>query len=148
MSKIIYIKYHDENIEKAIKIKKGDWIDLRAAEDVTLNQWDYYEIPLGVSMRLPKNYEAYLAPRGSTFKKWGIIQVNSPGVIDNSFSGDADVWKMPVVALRDTKISRNDRICQFRINIKMGSVRFIIKQFLSNTSRGSFGSTGKANITI
>ena len=109
------IKYHNEEIEKIKKIDKGDWIDLRAAEKVELKQGEFALISLGVSMKLPDGYEAHLAPRSSTFKTWGIIQTNSIGVVDNSYSGNNDIWKMPAYATRNTVINVHDRICQFRI---------------------------------
>ena len=138
----LQIKYHNEEIEKIKKIDKGDWIDLRAAEKVELKQGDFALISLGVSMKLPDGYEAHLAPRSSTFKTWGIIQTNSIGVVDNSYSGNNDIWKMPVYATRDTVINVNDRICQFRIMPKMPTFDIEIVTNLGGPDRGGFGSTG------
>ena len=138
----LQIKYHNEEIEKIKKIDKGDWIDLRAAEKVELKQGDFALISLGVSMELPDGYEAHLAPRSSTFKTWGIIQTNSIGVVDNSYSGNNDIWKMPVYATRDTVINVNDRICQFRIMPKMPVVDVEEVDNLEGPDRGGFGSTG------
>ena len=121
---------------------KGDWIDLRAAEDVDMTAGDYYLIPLGVSMKLPEGYEAHVVPRSSTFKKWGIIQSNHMGVIDNSYSGSMDEWKFPAIALRTTHIHKNDRICQFRLVKNQEPVEFIKVDHLDDTNRGGFGSTG------
>ena len=138
----LQIKYHNEEIEKIKKIDKGDWIDLRAAEKVELKQGDFALISLGVSMKLPDGYEAHLAPRSSTFKTWGIIQTNSIGVVDNSYSGNNDIWKMPVYATRDTVINVNDRICQFRIMPKMPVLDVEETDNLEGPDRGGFGSTG------
>lgn len=138
----LQIKYHNEEIEKIKKIDKGDWIDLRAAEKVELKQGEFALISLGVSMKLPDGYEAHLAPRSSTFKTWGIIQTNSIGVVDNSYSGNNDIWKMPVYATRDTVINVNDRICQFRIMPKMPVVDVEEVDNLEGPDRGGFGSTG------
>ena len=138
----LQIKYHNEEIEKIKKIDKGDWIDLRAAEKVELKQGDFALISLGVSMKLPDGYEAHLAPRSSTFKTWGIIQVNSIGVVDNSYAGNNDIWKMPVYATRDTVINVNDRICQFRIMPKMPVLDVEEVDNLEGPDRGGFGSTG------
>ena len=138
----LQIKYHNEEIEKIKKIDKGDWIDLRAAEKVELKQGDFALISLGVSMKLPDGYEAHLAPRSSTFKTWGIIQTNSIGVVDNSYSGNNDIWKMPVYATRNTVINVNDRICQFRIMPKMPVVDVEEIDNLEGPDRGGFGSTG------
>lgn len=139
----IKIKYHNKNIEKIQKIAKGDWIDLRAAETVELKAGEFRLVSLGISMQLPEGYEALIAPRSSTFKRWGILQPNSPGVVDNSYCGDDDIWQMPVYATRDTVIEENDRICQFRIQEKMPDVTFTEVDTLGNDSRGGFGTTGK-----
>lgn len=141
--KNIEIKYHDDELVKLNYIDgKSDWIDLRSAEDVVLKKGEFKLISLGVSMKLPKGYEAHIVPRSSTFKNFGIIQVNSVGIVDYSYSGDKDIWKYPVLATRDTEIHKNDRICQFRIVENQPMVIFneVIK--LDDTNRGGFGSTG------
>lgn len=124
------------------KITKGDWIDLRANEDIEMKAGEFKLIPLGVAMKLPDGYEAIIAPRSSTFKKWHILQTNSIGVVDSSFSSDEDEWKFPAYAVEDTKISRGERICQFRIQQNMPTVEFDIVESLGGTARNAFGSTG------
>ena len=141
----IKVKYFTENIEKLAYIDgKSDWIDLRASEEVTLHAGDFAFIPLGVAMQSPDGFEAHLAPRSSTFATWGILQVNSVGVIDGSYCGDNDMWKMPVYATRDTVIHVNDRIAQFRIMKNQPKINFEQVEHLEGKDRGGFGSTGKA----
>ena len=137
----IRIKYQP-GVEPIEKLKVGDWIDLRAAETINLSPGEFKLIPLGVAMELPKGYEAHLIPRSSTFKKYGVIQTNSPGLIDESYCGDEDWWYMPVLAGQHTIIEKNDRICQFRIVKKMEEVEFEEVLFLGNENRGGHGSTG------
>lgn len=138
----IKIKYFDETLPKLEKLTVGDWIDLRASEDVELKQFEYKLIPLGVAMQLPEGFEANVVPRSSTFKNFGILQTNSFGVIDESYCGDNDQWHFPAIAMRDTVIKKGDRICQFRINRKMSEVEFIEVEVLGNEDRNGFGSTG------
>lgn len=138
----ILIKYHNPDIEKIQSLAIGDWIDLRAAEHVELHTGEFRLISLGVSMKLPEGYEAHIAPRSSSFSKWGFLQVNSVGVVDNSYSGTNDIWKLPVYATRDAVIEVNDRICQFRIMERMPQVTFREVAALDATDRGGFGSTG------
>lgn len=139
----ILIKYHNPNLVKIEKIEQGDWIDLRAAETVSLHPGEFKMISLGVSIQLPKGFEAHVVPRSSTFKNWGVLQTNSMGIIDESYCGDGDVWKMPVIAMRETTIQENDRICQFRVVRKMEEVELLEVETLENENRGGFGSTGK-----
>ena len=101
-------------------------------------------IRLGVGMILPEGYEAHVAPRSSTYKNFGIIQTNSIGIIDHSYCGEEDEWKMSAYALRDTVIHKNDRICQFRIVEKQPDFELVTVEDLKEKSRGGFGSTGKA----
>ena len=140
----IKIKYFSDEIERLDYIDgKSDWIDMRASEEVTLKAGEFKLIPLGVAMQLPKGYEAHLVPRSSTFKTWGIIQTNSMGVVDCSYCGDNDMWRMPVYATRDTQIHINDRIAQFRIVKNQQKIDFVEVESLGNDDRGGFGSTGK-----
>ena len=138
----IRIKYFTDKIDKIAPISKGDWIDLRRAETIELKAGQWALIPLGVAMELPAGYEAHVAPRSSTFKNFGIIQTNSIGIIDNSYSGDNDQWFFPRLAIRDTVININDRICQFRIMEIQPRVNFITVDTLGNEDRGGHGSTG------
>ena len=138
----IKIKYHNPDLAKIEKIEVGDWIDLRAAENVKLSTGEFKLINLGISMKLPEGYEAHVVPRSSTFKTWGILQTNSMGIIDNSYSGTNDIWKFPAYAIRDTEIKVNDRLCQFRIVKKQPKVELIEVDKLDDTDRGGFGSTG------
>lgn len=131
-----------KDVDLPQKIQKGDWIDLRAAEDVRLNEGEFALIPLGVAMKLPDGYEAHVVPRSSTFKKYGIIQTNHHGVIDNTYCGNEDEWMMPVFALRKSYIKKNERICQFRIMEVMPPVEFVEMDDLNAENRGGFGTTG------
>lgn len=138
----IKIKYHNPDLAKIEKIEVGDWIDLRAAENVKLSAGEFKLINLGISMKLPEGYEAHVVPRSSTFKTWGVLQTNSMGIIDNSYSGTNDIWRFPAYAIRDTEIKVNDRLCQFRIVKKQPKVELIEVDKLDDTDRGGFGSTG------
>ena len=137
----IKIKYHTD-VDHLKQVSNSNWIDLRAAESVVLKKGEYKLISLGVSMELPKGYEAHVIPRSSTYKNFGIIQSNHFGLIDNSYCSDNDVWKFPAVAMRDTIIEKGDRICQFRIQKNQPSIEFQIVESLGNNDRGGFGSTG------
>lgn len=139
----IKIKYFTDKIDKLRYIDgKSDWIDLRAAETVELKAGEFKLISLGIAMQLPEGYEAHVVPRSSTFKNFGIIQTNSQGVIDESYSGPNDQWFFPAYALRDTVINTNDRICQFRIMEHQPKIKFTESSLENNTDRGGHGSTG------
>ena len=120
----------------------GEWYDLRCAKDMYLIAGDLAYIPLGVAIELPDGYEAIIAPRSSAAKKFGIIQANSLGVIDHAYCGDNDEWMMPVYAIRNTTIHKNDRICQFRIQKIQPEADIVYVSELGNKDRKGIGSTG------
>ena len=139
---IIKIKYL-KDIQKIERFNVGDWIDLRAAEDVTMKAGEYRMIPLGVAMELPKGYEALVAPRSSTFKKYGILLANSIGIIDEAYKGENDEWNFLAYAVKDTKVHKNERICQFRIIQHQPLIHLQEVDSLGNADRGGIGSTGR-----
>ena len=134
MKQKIYIKRFNKDVELPKIIAKGDWIDLRSAEEVVLKapvtktvskgkpkevEFSTALIPLGVAMLLPNGMEANVVARSGTFKNYGVLQTNAYGVIDGGefgYNGPNDEWKFPVVALKSTTISVNDRVCQFRVS--------------------------------
>lgn len=134
----IKVKRINKNLPLPEIIEKGDWIDLRASETVTLKapqagvlkkrvvdgketslrdvEFNTKLIKLGVAMELPKGFEALVNPRSGT-PKLKIFQTNSQAVIDNSFNGESDEWRYWMTALGETTINEGDRICQFRIQL-------------------------------
>lgn len=138
----IKIKYHDGEIKKLEKITQGDWIDLRSRVNVDGRVGTFVLIPLGVSMKLPVGYEAHLVPRSSSFKKYGFIQTNGVGIIDESYCGNDDEWMLPAYFLRTGEIKKGERIAQFRIVKKQPDVYFTEVTDMPDKNRGGFGSTG------
>jgi dUTP pyrophosphatase len=144
-SQKVQIKVFDEACRPEA-IENGDWIDLKAMEDVFLGMGEFRLIPLGVAMKLPDGYEAHIAPRSSTFKNYGIIMTNSVGVVDNSYCGPNDMWKFPAfklgAGLKGPLIKKGERICQFRIIKKQPKIVFEDSTLEGQKDRGGFGSTG------
>ena len=143
----ISIKYFansmGDKVRKIFRVTNGDWIDLRAAEDVAMKRGELRLIPLGVGMILPDGYEAWVLPRSSTPRRFGIISANSMGIIDNSYNGNDDQWGFMAYAIRDTVIRKDDRICQFRVIRNQPRLWFKAVTCLKEISRGGFGSTGR-----
>lgn len=143
------VKLFDEELypEGVVPIggSKSDWIDLRARETIHLERGESYCIPLGIAVQLPKGYEALILPRSSTFRNTDCIQTNSMGIIDESYCGDNDEWKLPVLCLSPvgTEIKRGDRICQFRIQKHQPTLEIEYVDTLGNSDRGGLGSTGR-----
>ena len=114
---ILFVKLSDPSEEAFWQNEKGDWIDLKVAQDYDIKKGDFTLLDLGVAMKLPDGFEAIIAPRSSTFKKYGLLQTNGIGIIDNTYCGNNDIWKMPVLATRNTLIPKGTPIAQFKIQL-------------------------------
>lgn len=142
--------------------ENGNAFDLRVAKGAKLNaptvqedgtvKFDTVMLPLGIAMELPKGCKADVKPRSSMFKKWKVLQTNSIGLIDNSYCGDTDEWKLPLIAMEKTHINKGDRLCQFEIRpaqtatlwekflwLITTSYQFVEVESLGNKARGGFG---------
>ena len=120
------MKIKAKEVEKGSKfdlIKKGDWIDLRAAETVEFAApkyiykekrvaFDSKVIKLGVAMKLPAGLEAVVVARSGLYKLHPVLVRNSMGVIDNSYSGNTDEWKLPLIAMEATTIKHRPVLCR------------------------------------
>lgn len=124
-------------------INKGDWCDMYTYEETVLHAGERTYINLGFACQLPDGCEAIMAPRSSTFKRWGVLQTNSIGVIDSSYRGDSDIWMFPALATRDVTIPAGTRICQFRIQERQPKLVFEEVESLNNENRNGLGSTGE-----
>ena len=165
----IKIKHFNEDYPRLEKLQQGDWIDLRVdsidggkwdtgyfkeitddgtivnlghKEYISYDKGDIIKFRLGVAMELPEGYEAHVVPRSSTRRKFGLVQTNSIGIIDNSYNGDGDEWMVEFVAVEDGVIERFDRVCQFRIVENQPSIDMVEVEHLGNKDRGGYGSTG------
>lgn len=125
-----------------VPVQHGEWIDLYTAEEAVLEPLEFKIISLGVSMELPKGYYALVVPRSSTCKNHGVIMANSMAVIENEYCGDNDIWGFPAVAIRHTRIPKGTRICQFQVFKQAEPIDFVKVDYLANTPRGGWGSTG------
>jgi len=154
----VYVKKHTEHNQL---LSFGNWIDLHAAETVSIKKGENKLISLGISIKLPKYFQANIVPRSGTYNKYGVIQANHYGVIDgptkddDGYSGNNDIWKFNAIALKLTLIEAGDRICQFEIRPAMNApfwvklkwlfsngFKFIEVENLNSKDRGGFGSTG------
>ena len=117
-------------------------MDLRAAEDATLNPGARVLMPTGFAIALPDHHEAQVRPRSGLAVKHGVTVLNSPGTIDSDYRGEI---KVPLInhGTADFVIKRGDRIAQMIVS---AVARAILREVagLDDTARGDngFGSSG------
>lgn len=149
LNPVIKVKYHVPGMPDIKQAHEGEWYDLYTAERVVMHPGDFRIIPLGVSIELPEGYEAIVAPRSSTFRRYGVINPGSIGVIDHAYKGDNDIWQFPAYCLQPPEgqmvceIPQFTRICQFRILRQQPDCEIQRVEQLGNPDRGGIGSTGR-----
>ncbi len=144
---VIKVKRLDNNPDLPLPSYHSDGssgLDLCAAveEDLTLKAGEIRLIPTGLSISLPRGYEAQVRPRSGLALRHGLGLVNSPGTIDADYRGEIGVivinWgKEPFT------IHRGDRIAQMVIG-KVYRARIEEVDEIDPTRRGEggFGHSG------
>lgn len=121
-------------------------MDLTAAleEAVEIGPGERMLIPTGLSIALPKGFEAQIRPRSGLALKHGITVLNTPGTIDADYRGEIGVLLINH-GKEDFTIERGMRIAQMVIE-RHAIVEWEVAEELDDTSRGQggFGSTGTA----
>lgn len=88
--------------------------DFEAAETVTFQPGEFRLIETGTVIETPVGYLLQTQPRSSTFKTYGLVQVNSVGIIDVDYAGDNDTIKFPFLNTRSEPVTveKGERIGQ------------------------------------
>lgn len=118
--------------------------DFCALSDVRFAPREWKLVETGTVIETPKGYSLMIVPRSSIFKNYGLIQVNSVGIIDQDYSGDNDTIKFAYYNMRDeeVEIRAGERIGQGMF-VAIARPEFIEVTSMDNENRGGFGSTGK-----
>jgi len=88
-------------------------VDLYACveADVTLAPGASALVPAGISVELPRGYEAQVRPRSGLALKKGVTVLNSPGTVDSDYRGEVGVILINH-GRESVKIRRGERIAQ------------------------------------
>jgi dUTP pyrophosphatase len=113
---------------------------------ITLDPGARALVPTGLTLQLPRGYEAQVRPRSGLALKHGVTVLNTPGTIDADYRGEIGVILINHGAAA-FDIERGARIAQLVI---APVTRILLRQAseLDETARGAggFGSTGAGAI--
>jgi len=119
-------------------------MDLTAAleEAVEIGPGERMLIPTGLSIAMPKGYEAQIRPRSGLALRHGVTVLNTPGTIDADYRGEIGVLLINHGSEAFT-VERGMRIAQMVIE-RHATVQWEKVESLDETDRGEggFGSTG------
>jgi dUTP pyrophosphatase len=117
-------------------------LDLRAADDMTLEPGRPRLVPTGIAIELPAGHEAQIRPRSGLALKHAITLPNGPATVDPGYRGEIRVILLNL-GKENYVVHRGDRIAQM-IVARYETVEWEEGE-LGNSNRGAggFGSSGR-----
>ena len=137
--------YKSVNKEPEYVYPTDSGFDLRSNEKVTLGPLERYLIPTGLFLDIPQGYEIQVRPKSGLAIKKGLSVVNTPGTVDEGYTGEIKVILINLSNETHT-IEVGDKIAQAVLTPVMAG-RYVNLQRVLNVDdkdRGDngFGSTG------
>ena len=134
----------DGRVELPAYAYAGDaGLDLRSAEDVTLEPVERRLVSTGLAVAIPDGYAGFVMPRSGLALREGLSMANTPGLIDAHYRGELKICAINLDPSRPIRIERGERVAQLVI-IKVPRVELVEVSSLDETDRGTggFGSSG------
>lgn len=120
--------------------------DLSVYKQTEINPHEAVKVDIGLSFEIPQNHFGMVVPRSSLFNSFGLVLVNSVGIIDSDYRGNIS---MNLYNTTDKKVTLD-------YGTRIGQIVFIpyLRQNfqqslkLSETTRGKggYGSTGQKDL--
>lgn len=117
--------------------------DFKCVWEYIFEPGEFKLVETGTVVEVPEWYVLQVCPRSSTYKKHGLIQVNSVGIIDSDYAWENDTIKFPYMNLSWQRqiIEDGTRIGQW-VFVKIEKADFEVVDSMWNKDRGWFGTTG------
>lgn len=117
--------------------------DFESLEDYVFAPGEWQLVDTGTVIETPVGYCLVIAPRSGTFKNYGLMQVNSIGIIDQDYCGENDTVKFAYINMRkeEVRIGKGERIGQGMF-VKIEKPEFELVESMGSSDRGGFGTTG------
>lgn len=122
-------------------------IDIRAniGEPIILKPFERRLIPTGIYVDLPEGYEIQVRSRSGLAYKQGLFVLNSPGTIDDDYTGEIGVILCNLSGEEQT-INPGDRVAQLVLCKLEDKVEWDEREELGKVTErgaGGYGHTGK-----
>lgn len=141
-------KLHPSAIIPTRGSAKASGLDLYSLQDVEIKVGETKLVRTGVAFQIPEGYEIQVRPRSGLTLKSGLIVKNSPGTVDQDYTGECAVIMHNLFGDTSSpvhKISRGERIAQAVLCPVIILDTEEVESFDISTDRGEkgFGSSGK-----
>ena len=118
-------------------------IDLQSADGAVLGPGQWQAFGTGYAVEIPAGMEGQIRPRSGLAARHGLTVLNSPGTIDNDFTGEVKVILINHSHLDSVVIARGDRIAQLVVApIATMPIECVVELTETVRGAGGLGSTG------
>jgi dUTP pyrophosphatase len=138
------VKRIDPEVQLPTYAHDGDaGLDLRSAQDVTIEPFGRALVGTGLAVAIPKGYAGFVQPRSGLAFSRGLSLVNTPGLIDSHYRGEVKIILINLDPVTPIQIRRGDKIAQLVVQ-PVAKCDLVESDSLTSTARGEggFGSTG------
>ena len=142
---VLKYSYKSVNKEPEYAYPTDSGFDLRANKKVTLGPLERDLVPTGLYLEIPQGYEVQVRPKSGLAIKKGLSVVNTPGTVDEGYTGEVQVILINLSNETHT-IEVGDKIAQAVLTPVMAGKYVNLQRVLNvdDKDRGDngFGSTG------
>lgn len=143
--KLRYKKLNEAAFDPKRGSAKASGLDLSALENTVIPAGKRVAVKTGIAFEIPEGYEIQVRPRSGLSLKTSLLIPNSPGTVDQDYTGDCSVILFNTSPTEDYVVSRGDRIGQ-AVLVPVLILEPELAEEIDQHARGEagFGSTGKA----
>jgi dUTP pyrophosphatase len=140
-----FVKLSKDAIEPSYNYDGDSGFDLYSTEEVVLPPFGRALVPTGLAFEIKDGYEIQVRSKSGLALKQGLMVLNSPGTVDNSYTGEVKVILFNVNNY-EFMVNKGMKIAQAVLTSVVNGkwVNLVNKKSISTTERGDkgFGSTG------
>lgn len=140
-----YTKLNTDAVEPKYNYEGDSGFDLHSTEEVTIPPFGRALVSTGLAFDIKDGYEIQVRSKSGLALKQGLMVLNSPGTVDNSYTGEVKVILFNVNN-HEVKINKGMKIAQAVLTSVVNGkwVNLVKQDKISDKDRGDkgFGSTG------
>jgi len=144
--KLVYEKIHPMATEPTYNYPSDSGFDLHSTEEIIIPPMGVRLIPTGIKFRIPEGYEIQVRSKSGLALNHGLMVLNSPGTVDQGYTGELKVILFNTNNEEQRKISVGSKVAQAVLCpvVSGGMVSLLNSESIEEGDRGSngFGSTG------
>jgi len=136
---LTFTKIHESAIIPSYAHIGDSGMDLSSVANLKIPAQSHIVVPTGLTMTMPPGYEGQIRSRSGLAAKHGVFVLNSPGTIDQGYTGELKVILFNTSTIAAFEICVGDRIAQLCI---CPIAYFTDRSIFTTRGDGGFGSTG------